>query len=85
MSRNTPVKGNFKNMQTDNMCSLGCPEIETQQHLLGCLPILKKKKNLTSVVKSVNYGNLFGTVKTQKIAMIVFKDLIRIQNELLED
>ena len=84
MSRNTPVKGNFKNMQTDNMCSLGCPEIETQQHLLGCLPILKKT-NLTSVVKSVNYGDLFGSLKTQKIAVTVFKDLLKIRNELLED
>ena len=33
-SRNTPV--NFKGLHSDTLCSLGCSENESQQHLLEC-------------------------------------------------
>ena len=42
-SRNVDVKSNFKNNFRNLQCSIkNCLEIEDQQHLLRCKPVLKK-------------------------------------------
>ena len=81
-SRNILVKENFSGMYSDTLCSLGCEENETQQHILTCKPILEKS-NASEVAKSVAYGDIFGNETRQKLSVLVFKELLRTRDELL--
>ena len=57
-SRNVQVKKPFSGMYADILCSLGCPEAESQQHILECKPLVDKS-NVRSVINSVNYSDIF--------------------------
>jgi predicted XRE-type DNA-binding protein len=81
-SRNILVKDNFSGMFTDTICSLGCLERETQQHILECKPLVEKS-NLRTVLQSMQYSDIFGSEKRQKIAILVFAELLKIRDELL--
>ena len=81
-SRNIVLKENFSGMYSDTLCSLGCHENETQQHILTCKPILEKS-NASEVAKSIAYCDIFGTEKRQKLAVLVYKELLRMRDELL--
>ena len=83
-SRNILVKENFSGMYSDTLCSLGCQENETQQHILTCKPILEKS-NASEVAKSIEYSDIFGNEKRQKLAVLVYKELLRTRDELLND
>jgi hypothetical protein len=63
-SRNISVKANFSGMHDDTLCSLGCQETESQQHILVCKPLLEKS-NLSAMTKSIHYNDIFGPEKRQ--------------------
>ena len=86
-SRNINVKANFKKQYTFNNiekleCSLGCQEIETQQHLLTCKPLLNELKDLRS---NVSYNDIFSTIKKQKSVVVQYIRLLDARNQLLEE
>ena len=70
-SINIAVKVNFSVMYPDTMCSLGCLETESQQHLLECKPLVEKS-NLKSLIGSMQYSDIFGPVKRQIITVLVY-------------
>ena len=82
-SRTLSVKDNVKGMHPDIQCSLGCPEIETQKHILECKPLLDKS-NSSQVVKTVEYSDIFGNVNRQKLAVVVYAELLKIREELIQ-
>ena len=69
-------------MFSDTLCSLGCHENETQQHILTCKPILEKS-NASEIAKSIEYCDIFGSEKRQKVAVLVYTELLRTRDELL--
>ena len=81
-SRNIAVKDNFSGMYPDTLCSLGCLETESQQHLLECKPLVEKS-NLKSVIGSMQYSDIFGPEKRQKIAVLVYSELLKVREEIL--
>ena len=66
------------------MSSLGCPENETQIHLTKCKPILDKT-NLNSVAETIKIDDLFGSPTRQKVAVLVFKELLETRDVLLKN
>ena len=85
-SRNIDVKANFKKKYTFNNvekleCSLGCSEIEDQQHLLHCKPLLDKLKDKKT---NVTYNDIFSNPKKQKLVTERFISLLDIRNQLLQ-
>ena len=88
-SRNLEVKENFKTQFTANndasklQCKVdGCNEIEDQQHILKCQPILKKlDKNVP--VENISYNDIFSTPKKQqKVTKLIIK-LLDIRESIL--
>ena len=84
-SRNIDVKANFKKKFTfDNVekleCSLGCSEIEDQEHLLSCKPLLNE---LRGTGTHVSYKDLFSNIRKQKVAIEHFISLLDARNKLL--
>ena len=63
--------------------SLGCLETESQQHLLECKPLVNKS-NMKSVIDSMQYSDIFGPEKRQKIAVLVYSELLKIREEILD-
>ena len=86
-SRNIDVKANFKTKYTfDNVekleCSLGCPEVEDQQHILKCKPLIDELKDIST---NVSYNDIFSTVRKQKQVTQRFISLLDIRSQLLEN
>ena len=64
-------------------CSLGCSENKTQQHILSCKAILEKSA-LSEVAKSIQYSDIFGNKKRQQVVILVYSELLRTREELLD-
>ena len=78
---------NFKKKYTINNvekleCSLGCPEIENQQHILACKPLLSELKDTQS---NISYNDIFSNTKKQNAAVKHYVRLLVIRNELLQE
>ena len=86
-SRNIDVKANFKTKYTfDNVekleCSLGCPEVEDQQHILKCKPLIDVLKDNST---NISYDDIFSTVKKQKLVTQRYISLLDLRSQLLEN
>ena len=84
------IKCNFKNMYKPNIfCPLkcwppGCPPLEdTQEHLLYCSK-LKLVHNTVANTRIV-HDDIYGDVTKQKAAVTIFKQLLVLRNEILEN
>ena len=65
-------------------CSIvGCSDIEDQQHLLQCKPLLQEipKKSY----ENISYHDDFSNVKKQKQITNLYINLLDIRNNLLEE
>ena len=88
-SRNIDVKSNFKTKFTKNnvmnlQCSIpNCSDIEDQQHLLKCKPIVEKL-NKKYPIDNISYDDIFSTVKKQKKVTEVMEALLDIRNSILD-
>ena len=78
------VKQNFPTQFSQNpLCTLGCTQKETQQHLLECQFILYKI-NDKYIRAECKYNDLFGNITDQiKIAKI-FSEIFQLRNEIVE-
>ena len=82
-SRNISVKVNFPGMHSDLLCSLGCGINENQQHILECQPILARSK-IGSILTKVRHSDIYGPIKRQKIAVLVYADLLKTREECMQ-
>ena len=88
-SRNINVKDNFKTKFTHNnttnlQCSIDtCFEIENQQHILKCKPVIAKM-NKNYDLANISYNDIFSNLKKQKKVTEIFVNLLDIRNTLLK-
>ena len=61
-----------------------CYEIEDQQHLLKCKPILRKLTKKSALI-DIKYNDLFSNTKKQKKVVDLFIELLDIRNTILEE
>ena len=86
-SRNVDVKSNFKNNFRNLQCSIkNCFEIEDQQHLLRCKPVLKKldKEQIVKLSK-IKYNYIFSNTKHQKKVIESIIPILNIRHSLLKE
>ena len=86
-SRNIDVKSNFKNNFRNLQCSIkNCSEIEDQQHLLRCKPVLRKldKKQIIKLSK-VKYSYIFSNTKQQKKLIETIVPILDMRRSLLKE
>ena len=89
-SQNIEVKANFKSKyKVNNVINLqcrmdNCYEIEDQQHLLKCKPILRKLTKKSALI-DIKYNDLFSNTKKQKKVVDLFIELLDIRNTILEE
>ena len=88
-SRNLDLKSNFKTKFTFNNiidleCSLnGCSEVEDQQHLMNCKPILENL-NANMKISDFCYNDLFSNKKKQNKITKLYVTLLDIRSNLLQ-
>ena len=88
-SRNIDVKSNFKTKFTKNNmnleCSLeNCFEIENQEHLLKCKPLLDKLDKKFDL-SNISYQHIFANTKKQKRITEVIVALLDIRNSIMKE
>ena len=86
-SRNIDVKSNFKTHFRNLQCSINnCSEIEDQQHILKCKPVLKKldRKQLIKLSK-VKYEYMFSKTKYQKNLIDIIIPVLDMRNSILKE
>ena len=89
-SRNIDVKSNYKTKFTKNNvenleCSIvGCFDIEDQQHLLKCKPILQRFHKMQNF-KNVSYEDIFSNVQKQKKITDLYINLLDTRKKILEE
>ena len=52
------IKDNFSFLYLDNECTLGCDEVESQEHLLNCKPIIDNCFELAEDIDIEYLGNI---------------------------
>ena len=78
----TKVKYNKKSSYTNNLeCSLCYSHIEDQESLLSC-PILLSDTRLTSIMKTIDYLDIFGTLSQQIKAIRVWSKVFDVFEDL---
>ena len=82
-SKSVSVKENFPGMHSDLLCSLGCGVNENQQHILECQPILARSK-IGSILTKVKHSDIYGPIKRQRIAVLVYSDLLKTREECIQ-
>ena len=87
------VRCNFKNLyKSDLNCPLKCwieggePNYDTQKHILLCDRISERVPPNTAVARNIGrYEDIYGNLYEQKEIVSVFKERIRIRNEIIEE
>ena len=83
-SKMIQVKCNFPGLNKDEKrCSLGCPDIEDQEHILNCRYLSEHLED-QSILAEVSYQDIFNTVEDQKNVVMVYKQLLEIRKDLIE-
>ena len=80
--RMTKSKMNFKNMFSDTVCDLCKKEDDSTQHYLECSVLISKCPELYND-RAVKYEDLFGNIKAQRRAVILFEKVLKKREELL--
>ena len=83
------IKANFSSHYKNNLsCALSCgnkTQIDDQQHLLQCIPILLKLSSSDlKTLNNVKITDIYGTVQQQKSAVSIISRLLEIRNIILE-
>ena len=88
-SRNIDVKSNFKTKyekesNSNLQCRMNnCNDIEDQQHLINCTPILDKLSKKFDL-ENISYNDLFGNTKKQKKVVQLFIALLDARSSILD-
>ena len=77
------IKENFSFLYLDNECTLGCKEIESQEHLLNCQVIIENCFELSEDI-DVEYEDIVGTIDRQIKFINLYKCAIDTRKELLK-
>ena len=82
-TRMLDIKENFSFLYLDNECTLGCKEIESQEHLLNCQVIIENCFELSEDI-DVEYEDIVGTIDRQIKFINLYKCVIDTRKELLK-
>ena len=82
--RMTKAKMNFKNMFIDTICDLCKKDDESTRHYLECEVLINKCPELYND-RAVRYEDLFGNIKAQRRAVILFEKVLKKREELLKN
>ena len=65
-------KKNFRNGNDDISCKFGCVSLDSQEHLINCVVIRTKMKDLSHTEIQLKYSQLFSKniTKIKKISVI---------------
>ena len=78
------IKSDFKNMYQEQLCPLGCGDIDTLQNLLTCSVILSKLHTDILATHSVQYEDIFSEdITKQKEVTELYTQLLQIREELI--
>ena len=75
---------NFKNMFIDTICDLCKKDDESTRHYLECEVLISKCPELYND-RAVRYEDLFGNIKAQRRAVILFEKVLKKREELLKN
>ena len=80
--RMTKSKMNFKNKFSETVCDLCKKDDDSTQHYLECEVLISKCPELYND-RTVKYEDLFGNLKAQRRAVILFEKVLKRHEELL--
>ena len=77
-------KDNFHKMYTDFTCELFHLDVDSQEHALLCPVIIQKlNQQEKDILKTVLYGNIFGTLNSQLVITRLFQTIIKVKKQCL--
>ena len=78
------IKGDFKNMYQEQLCPLGCGDIDTLQNLLTCSVISSKLHTDMLATHSIQYEDIYSEdITKQKEVTELYSQLLQIREELI--
>ena len=75
------VKNNFYNGNSNTLCSYGCIQVESSEHLMEC-KYLTDKMNDSSVLAEASYSDIYGSIEEQKQIAVIYTGLNKIRENL---
>ena len=83
------IKANFSSFHKNNMsCALACgstTQIDDQQHILQCIPILMKLNSSDlKTTQNIKITDIYESVQQQKIFISIYSKLLEIRSNILE-
>ena len=77
------IKDNFSFLYLDNECTLGCAEVESQEHLLNCKPIIDNCFELAEDI-DVEYEDIVGNIDRQIKFINLYKSVMDTRKHLMK-